>query len=162
MQVWRLWKRINVTDWLLPHLLGNLFNVELSLKSKFRCLLTVLCNENLKIWNRWPGHASEEALRKLDNCQFHTQCKLKCTEFWRRHPTLENPRGISPRCHDPLIERHSGENTACSLIDEMSSKAFTKTLKTRSEVVAAAISRRKYYRTFFSKRDGMTYEDAEK
>jgi hypothetical protein len=44
----------------------------------------------------------------------------------------------------------------------MSSKAFTKTLKTRSEVVAAAISRRKYYRTFFSKRDGMTYEDAEK
>ena len=92
------------------------------------------------------GHASVETLRKLgfhgdyDDCHICPQGKLKHSKFARRTSYAQH---LLERVHSdvmgPFIEGYWGEKYCLLFIDEMSRKAFIKTLKSRSEVAAATL-----------------------
>ena len=70
--------------------LGNLFILELGLKSKSRCVVTLFSRCNINVWHRGLGHASMETLRKLglykelDDCYVCPQGKIRHAKFSTR------------------------------------------------------------------------------
>ena len=87
-----------------------------------------------------------ETLRKLgfigefDDCRICPQGKLKHSKFLRRTSYAQQ---LLERVHSdvvgPFIEGYWGETYCLLFIDEMSRKAFIKTLKSRSKVAAATL-----------------------
>jgi hypothetical protein len=126
--------------------LRNLFILEGGLQSKSRCLVAIFSKGNIDIWHRRLGHASVETLRKLgfhgdlDDCNICSQGKLKHSKFSRRTFYAQQ---LLERVHSdfmgPFIEGYWREKCCLLFVDEMSRKAFIKTLKSRSEVATATL-----------------------
>jgi len=101
---------------------------------------------NINTWHRRLGHARVETLRKLgfhgelDDCHICPQGKLKHSKFSRGTSYAQQ---LLERIHSdvmgPFIEGYWGEKYCLLFIDEMSKKAFIKTLIPRSEVAAATL-----------------------
>ena len=95
-----------------------------------------------------PGvrHASIETLRKLefhrelDDCHICPQGKLKHSKLSRRTSYTQQ---LLERFHSdimsPFVSGYWGERYCLLFMDEMSRKAFIKTLKSRSKVAAATL-----------------------